>query len=317
MPIRYYLGVDGGQSSTTALIADETGRVIGCGKGGPCNHVSAAEGRAKFFAAVGGCVSGACSSARLDPAAVTFASVCLGFSGGAEDKDVYTRELIRSERYKITHDAEIALSGAVAAGPGIIAIAGTGSMTFGRNSQGKTARAGGWGYIYGDEGGAFDLTRRALRAALEQEEGWGPRTQLLPFLLNASRTKTANELLHRFYAGVERSIIASYAPLVTAAALGGDAVARSIIDEAAAGLARYVRGIHKQLFGNHERVRVAYIGGVFQSEPLRTSFIDGVQKSFNAEVGPPEFGPAAGALLEALRADRNMSALFQVPESGK
>lgn len=314
---RYYLGVDGGQSSTKALIADETGRVIGQGKGGPCNHVSSAESKAKFSAAVGECVSGACSSAGLDPAAITFASACLGFSGGAEDKDAYTRELIRSERYKVTHDAEIALSGAAAAGPGIIAIAGTGSMTFGRNSQGKTARAGGWGYVYGDEGGAFDLTRRALRAALEQEEGWGSPTQLLPLLLTVSGAKTANELLHRFYAGVERSIIGSYAPLVTEAALGGDAVAEKIIGEAASGLTRYVRGVHKQLFGNYERVRVAYIGGVFRSELLRASFIDEVQKSFHAEVGPPEFGPVAGALLEALRADRNMSVLSQVPESGK
>ena len=317
MPPRYYLGVDGGQSSTTALIANETGRVMGRGTGGPCNHVSGAEGKAKFFAAVGGCVQGACDSTGIDPAAIIFASACLGFSGGAEDKNAYTRELIRSKQYKITHDAEIALSGAVAAGPGIIAIAGSGSMTFGRNSQGKTARAGGWGYIYGDEGGSFDLTRRALRAALEQEEGWGPTTQLLPLLLTASGAKTANELLHRFYAGVERSAIGAYAPLVTEAAQAGDAVARTIISEAAEGLARYVRGVHRQLFDNHERVRVAYIGGVFRSEPLRKGFTAQIQESFTAEVGPPEFGPAAGALLEALRADGNMSILTHLPESEK
>ncbi len=69
---------------------------------------------------------------------VRFASACLGFSGGAEDKEAYARELIRSSKYKITHDAEIALSGATAGEPGIIIIAGTGSMAFGRNAAGQT-----------------------------------------------------------------------------------------------------------------------------------------------------------------------------------
>src|SRR5947209_2868143 len=156
---RYYLGVDGGQSSTIALIADEEGRVLGHGKGGPCNHVSAAEGRAKFISAMSDCLREACHQARLDWKDIEFASACLGFSGGAEDKDQYVRELIRSTQYKITHDAEIALSGAIPDGAGIVAIAGTGSMVFGRNHRGEMARAGGWGYVYGDEGGAFDLTR--------------------------------------------------------------------------------------------------------------------------------------------------------------
>ncbi len=317
MQSRYYLGVDGGQSSTTGLIADETGRVLGRGKGGPCNHVSAAEGQAKFLSAVGGCLREACRQANLDSDTISFASVCLGFSGGAEDKHEYARQLIHSERYKITHDAEIALSGAAVGGAGIIAIAGTGSMVFGRNTQGETARAGGWGYIYGDEGGAFDLTRRALRAALAYEEGWGPATDLRAVLLQAAGAETANQLLHRFYGDVPRSAIAAYAPLVTEAAQRGDAAARAILDETAAGLTCYVRGAYNRLFPSREPIPVCYIGGVFRSELLLSSFKEQIARAINCEVSLPRFSPAVGALLEALRADGNKSALSRLPESEK
>ena len=92
------------------------------------------------------------------------------------DKEAFVKELIASDKYKLTHDAEIALIGATAGQPGIIVIAGTGSIAFGRNAQMQTARAGGWGYIFGDEGGGFDIAKNALRRALQFEEGWGPAT---------------------------------------------------------------------------------------------------------------------------------------------
>src|SRR5271169_2195878 len=100
---RYYLGIDGGQSGTKGLLADDNGDVLGAGHGGPCNHVASDEGRAKFLSAVGAVLGQACQAAGLDCTSLEFASVCLGFSGGAEDKEVHSRELIRSRKYKITH----------------------------------------------------------------------------------------------------------------------------------------------------------------------------------------------------------------------
>jgi glucosamine kinase len=315
--LRYYLGIDGGQSSTTALIADEDGRIVGYGRGGPCNHVAAAEGRQKFFRAVGECLSQAFAQASLDSKTTVFASACLGFSGGAEDKDAYARELIRSKKYKITHDAETALSGATVGEPGIVIIAGTGSMAFGRNAAGQTSRAGGWGYIFGDEGGAFDLTRRALRAALRQEENWGPATRLFAMLLKMSGATSANTLLHRFYADLDRPAIAALSVLVTQAAVDGDAVASSILQEAASHLVWYVEGVYRHLFPNGESVPIVYIGGTFRSDPLRSFFASEIQKRIGCEVGPPLFSPAAGALLEALRIDGNHSTLSNIPASEK
>ena len=162
--MRLYLGVDGGQSSTTALIGDESGRVLGTGRAGPCNHAAAGEGRRKFIAALTDSVHDAALAADLNES-LTFAAACLGLSGGPDDKDALARELIRAEHYLITHDAHIALAGATGGGPGIITIAGTGSIAFGRNAAGQIARAGGWGYVFGDEGSGFDLVRQSLRRA--------------------------------------------------------------------------------------------------------------------------------------------------------
>lgn len=314
---RYYLGVDGGQSSTTALIADDAGRVIGNGHGGPCNHVSGEEGREKFARSVGGSIEQACQAAGIDLKTVTFASACFGFSGGPEDKESYSRELVRSAKYKITHDAEIALSGAITGDPGIIIIAGTGSMAFGRNAQRRTARAGGWGYVFGDEGGAFDLVRRALRAALQYEEGWGPPTFLRQLLLEETGAPDADHLLHRFYTPeFPRERIASLAPLVTRAAEEGDDVALNVLTLAAEELAHLVKGVYLSLFGSGEQVRVAYIGGVFRSKALLLDFTNRLQL-LGCEVARPLLSPAAGAVLEALRMDDNGAELSGAPKSEK
>ena len=307
---RLYLGIDGGQSGTTALIADESGRVIGRGRGGPCNHVSSDEGRAKFRDAVLGCIQQACLGARLDAQTVAFVSACLGFSGGPEDKESYSRELIRSDRYKITHDAEIALSGATAGQPGVIVIAGTGSMAFGRNATDRSARAGGWGYVFGDEGGAFDIVRRALRAALKYEEGWGEPTALYDLLLRETKSQDANQLLHLFYAPeYGRSRVAALCPLITEAA-EQDLVARQIINAAAADLSRYVEAVFRQLFRPGETVPVSYIGGVFRSALLLDVFKSCVRNSIACDPTQPHFGPAEGAVFEALRLDGNAAQLI-------
>jgi N-acetylglucosamine kinase-like BadF-type ATPase len=102
-------------------------------------------------------------------------------SGGPEDKRAILERIVRADRWVITHDAAIALSGATASGNGILVISGTGSMAWGRNAKGESARAGGWGYVFGDEGSAFDIVRQAVRAALRMEEGWGLRPRCARF----------------------------------------------------------------------------------------------------------------------------------------
>ncbi|MBI5086440.1 MAG: ATPase [Acidobacteria bacterium] len=300
MPL-YFLGVDGGQSSTTALIGDETGRVLGMGRGGPCNHVSAAESREKFRNAIGGCVDQARKGAML-PEGYEFEAACLGFSGGPADKDALIAEMFTIGKRVVTNDAIIALTGAHAGKPGVITIGGTGSISFGRNAAGKVARAGGWGYIYGDEGGGFDLTRQALRAALRMEEGWGPETALRALLLEATGAASANDLLHKFYTpDFPRPKIAALSRLVDQAASQGDEVAADVLREAAQQLAGITLAARMQLFTKEETVAAAYIGGVYKSERLLEEFRSRLERDGKTTVQAPLFGPAAGALLEAYR----------------
>jgi len=299
--MRLFLGIDGGQSSTTALIGDESGRVLGTGRAGPCNHAAAGEGRQKFIAAVTESVHDAALSADLEEP-LTFAAACLGLSGGPDDKDVLAREVIRAEHYLITHDAHIALAGATGGGPGIITIAGTGSIAFGRNAAGQVARAGGWGYVFGDEGGSFDLVRQSLRAVLRNEEGWGGKTALREILLGATGARDANDLLHRFYTrAYPRDRVAAMAELVDQAARNGDPAATEILGSAAQSLATITSAVRRQLFGAGEPVDVRYAGGVFSSEPLLARFRMLVELEDGNRVSAPESGAAEGALLEAVR----------------
>ncbi len=309
---RYFLGIDGGQSSTTAMIGDETGRVLGLGRGGPCNHVRTGDGRERFRTAIEDSVRGAVDSAAMTNP--SFESVCAGLSGGPADKEAMVREMIPAAKHLITNDAVIALSGATAGEPGVIAIAGTGSIAFGRNAEGRTARAGGWGYAFGDEGGAFDLVRQALRASLRFEEGWGPETALREALIESvgpvdggnrhgEPVRSSNDLLHRFYTSeFPRARIASFAPLVDRAAQHGDPVARDILHSAAQSLATYVAAVRRQLFHRGEPVRFSYIGGVFRSAILLERFRMLVELEGDGGCAAPIYGPAVGALLLAWHA---------------
>jgi N-acetylglucosamine kinase-like BadF-type ATPase len=301
--MRVFLGVDGGQSGTTAVIGDDTGRVLGAGEAGPCNHAAAGEGRAKLMAAVSGSVSAACAKAGLDAAGTRFQAACFGMSGGPDDKREILGRILNAELLVVVTDAAIALTGAMGGGPGIIVIAGTGSIALGRNAAGGEARAGGWGYIFGDEGGAFDIARQALRAALRMEEGWGPETSLRTILLDATGAASVNEVLHLFYTPAwPRSHVARLAAEVDRAATNGDAAAQRILARASQELALLAASVRTQLWQAGDTVEVAYIGGVFQSAAVRERFRLLVEMEQGVRVISPRFGPAEGALLEAYRA---------------
>jgi N-acetylglucosamine kinase-like BadF-type ATPase len=302
---KWFLGVDGGQSGTAAVIADESGAIAGAGHAGPCNHVTTEDAREKYRHAISGAVHEAMESAGLTE--VTFTAACLGLSGGPADKEALTREIIAADRYLITHDADIALTGALAGKPGLIVIAGTGSIAYGRNAEGKSVRAGGWGYLFGDEGSAFDIVRQALRAILRDEEGWGCATRLREVLLEATGAedagvRNANDLLHRFYTpAFPRSRIATFARLVDRTAQEGDEIAIDILHHAAQSLAISAAAVRRQLFDDSETALVSYAGGVFRSRLVLQRFKTLVELDHRNSVQPPVFGPATGALIQAYR----------------
>jgi N-acetylglucosamine kinase-like BadF-type ATPase len=300
-----FLGVDGGQSSTTAVIADQYGKILGWATAGPCNHVAAPEARAKFLRVMRECISEAASRAGMSAQGDRwhFSSACLGMSGGAEGKSVLLEELLDSEHVVVTDDAAIALAGATAGEPGIVVISGTGSIAFGKNARGETARAGGWGYIFGDEGSAFDIVRQALRTILREHEGWGARTALTPALLEATGTADPNEMLHLFYKPEwPRSRVATLAKIVNRMAEEGDPLATLVLQNAARELALFAASVRQQLWTDEEAVTVSWTGGVFGSDLLLERFRSLISVSGNATAREPVYGPAKGALILAYRA---------------
>jgi N-acetylglucosamine kinase len=246
------------------------------------------------------CIFQAASGAGI--AGDRFKSACFGMSGGPADKTELLHELIESEHWIVTHDAMTALAGATSGEPGIVAIGGTGSIAFAQNERGETARAGGWGYLFGDEGGAFDIVRQALRAVLREHEGWGARTALTPALIEAGSASDANELLHTFYTpGWPRQRIAGLAEIVDRIAEEGDPTAIGILQNAARELALRVGSVRRQLWREGESVRVAWVGGVFRSAILLERFRTLVSLEENTTCEAPKHGPAIGALLLAYR----------------
>ncbi len=289
--MKFFLGVDGGATATTAIVGDEAGRIVGEGKSGPSN--AARDLAAVLREAV---------SAAVQGEEVEFEAACFGLSGGGENKEPAVREAVRAKRYSVTHDALIALVGATGGEPGVVAIAGTGSIAFGRNSEGRTARAGGWGYAFGDEGGAFDIVRQALRAALRFEEGWGVKTALTAALIEAGGARSAGDLLHRFYAGdFSRARVAEFAPLVDEVARAGDAVAIDILNVAAQALATIAAAVRAQLFAREEAVVISYIGGAFHSASLLERFRMLMELNDSNRIVAPKYRPVEGALMEAYR----------------
>lgn len=291
--LKLFLGVDGGQSSTVALVGDETGRVVRMGRGPAC----------RYEGAIADAINEAGVSGGIEAA-------CFGLSGGPAGREAALKELVKADHYVVTHDAAIALTGALAGEPGIIAIAGTGSMAFGKNSAGQSARAGGWGYAFGDEGGGFDLVRQALRGALRQEEGWGPATALREMLLAETGARDANELMHRFYSNEwPRERVAALAPLVDHAAEGGDNIAQEILKGAAQALATIVGVVRGQLLvgqvsdlpAQRGVTTVSYAGGVFQSPMVLERFRMLIELEDGNRVAAPRYAPAAGALIDAYR----------------
>lgn len=298
---RLFLGVDGGQSKTTALIGDASGRILGNGLGGPSNHVKATEGRTRLVNAVTMAISIGCAQIGA-PDSIEFEAACLGFTGGIDGKEEILRDIIRCRRLLVTDDVTIALAGAHPGGTGIVTIAGTGSVSMGRNGAGDTARAGGWGYAFGDEGGAWGIVRDALRAAFRWKEGWGPPTLLHDLFLRETGDSDIHVFRRRLYTEeYPRPRIAAFSKLVNEAAQQGDAVALDVLERASASLSTLTNVVRRQVFAQADSVDVAYLGGVFSSEIVLDEFRRKLGSEDHIRLIEPRQGPTMGALLEAIR----------------
>lgn len=295
------LAVDGGQTSTLALIATRSGQIIGTGQAGPANHIHEPGGYERQQRALETAIQAALDAAGQPLSAVSHA--CVGLSGASELSVTIARSLLPDVAVQVQKDMVTALAGASDAKHGIIVIAGTGSIAYGQNAAGETALAGGWGYIMGDEGSGYDLGRMALRAVSQAQDGRGPTTSLQQSILTHFDVADLAEVHRRIYSGsLTRPQIASLARVVAQSATAGDAVAQSILTQAGTQLADSALAVVQQL--DFYEATVYTTGGVFGAgEMLLLPFRARLRARYTTlAVQSAAHSPIIGALLLALKA---------------
>ncbi len=298
-----FLGIDGGQTQTKAVLASADGRVLGRGLAGPSNHVEMPGGRERLRTAVVDSTNAALRAAGLaDLSAVEFAAVYCGMTGEADFKTEIITPIFRAGSVTVAHDAPAALAGATLGAPGIIVIAGTGSVVYGENARGETARTGGWGYVFGDEGGGFGLARDGIRAALDALDDVGPPTTLVPILTERFGVADLRALPMIMYNGhVSRDGIAAASRDVLEAWRAGDEVAGRVVTHGLAMLAGRVHTVAMRL--GLDAPLVCLSGGVFKATAYADAFAAAVHARVpGADVRHARLSPAAGAVLLAFRA---------------
>jgi glucosamine kinase len=295
-----FLGIDGGGTKTRCILGDEKS-VLATGTGSGCNVLRVGEAYAR--GSLSTAIHEACVSAGVSPRQIT--RTCAGISGAADDgiASVVQRFLIEivGGAIEVVGDMEVALEGAFGGDAGIIVIAGTGSIAYGRNERGEKARAGGWGRIVSDEGSGHWIAVRALSAGLRARDR-AQHSDLLDTLMAALGVGTAEDLVIRLNEDPVRDY-ASLFPAVLASAGTGDPVAAKVLQNAGRELSNLAEILVQRLFGAAEEVSVAAHGGVFaSSREVMQSFQRGLRAMCpRARYVDREIDPALGALEKARR----------------
>jgi N-acetylglucosamine kinase-like BadF-type ATPase len=286
------IAIDGGGTRTRCAAFDRTGKLLARSESGPSNHLSV-ERRI-----VRDSLQQAISQCHVEGGEVRLISAGLAgvdYDGtGREDAAAILREA-GFERCAIHSDMVIAHLGALAGKPGVLALAGTGSVFLSRTSNDHWSKAGGWGYRIGDEGSAYWIARQALAAASRAFDGRGEPTRLVVAIRDKFRVNRFEEIVALIYdQGMGPLQMAGLAALVHQAAEDGDAVAIAILREAGRELAAGALAV-LQRSGLPSDCQVSYQGAVFRgSQIVRDAFCEAMP---GASITSPAQEPIFGALL--------------------
>jgi len=301
----HVIGIDAGGTKTVCLLADEQGQIVSRARGEGANLQAAGELQVeKILHKV--------MDDAIDDRAIAPAAICLGIAGVDRPNDAATvRSIMKrigfNSRVLIVNDALIALETGLPGQPGVVIISGTGSIAYGRNAAGEAARAGGWGYVLGDEGSGYWIGRAALRAVLRAADARGPATVLTPMLLEHFNVTQPQLLLHEVYhQQLKPAEIGALAQCVHAAFLQGDAAAIGILRGAAEELEGGALSVARRLGLTYESFGFILSGGIFRAVPSLEQ-----ELSRRLPLGAPrsvvkrlDREPAEGAVMLALQEAR-------------
>ncbi len=305
-----FLGIDGGGSKTSCVIGDQNS-VLGTGTSAGSNVVRVGEARARE--SLGAAIQQACAAADISPSRIE--KTCVGIAGGAlpEIAGVVRRlvsEFVSGE-VAVVGDMVIAMEAAFGRGAGVIVIAGTGSIAYGRNSARRTARAGGWGFAISDEGSGHWIGRSAVAATMRafDEAGAESAGPLLEGIMKSWGVTTRDQMVVAANAALKIASTHNFAallPAVVSAAEAGDAGARVVLTQAGVELATLAKIVIGRLFAIAETLPVAVSGGVFcNCELVRQVFYDSLRAVFPQVLPSATLeDPAMGALELARKSGR-------------
>ncbi|MBU1383845.1 MAG: N-acetylglucosamine kinase [Alphaproteobacteria bacterium] len=302
-----FLGVDGGGTKTAFILTDRGGRELARYEGGSSYYIQIGVEALHTLLQEG--VEAVLGQAGASPDDIIFAF--FGLPAHGEDSqiqpflDVIPEALLGHRRYACGNDMICGWAGSLAGEDGINIVAGTGSIGYGER-QGLSARGGGWGEVFSDEGSAYWIAVQGLNLFSRMADGRQPRGPLYDLLMRELELKTELDLCAYVYSRTtaQRDRIAALSRLVAVAATQGDEAARRIFAEAGEELAAVVDAIRRRLqYPPGEPVKLSYSGGVFASGDL---ILEPFRRQLSAwspdyRLVTPRHSPAIGAVIHAAR----------------
>ena len=290
----FVCGVDGGGTKTTAICCTSQGKEIARRVFGPFNLNSI--GMQSFESILNELVT------FLDETG-NCRALCIGAAGITNNQVSECAKAVLGKTgipYKLMGDYEIAHTGALNGKEGIILIAGTGSVCYGKNRAGNTVMAGGWGHLIGDAGSGYGIGRDALSAVARMYDGYGEPTILKDLLASELKLDTAEKIISYVYSN-DKSAVAALSPVVDKAYSMGDAVATQIIRSNAESLVQLVKAVASRL--DFSSCDVALLGGLLENETALNAELNRCLRDFNANltVIAPLHNASVGAVKEALK----------------
>lgn len=309
MPHQYYLGVDGGGTKTHIVLMNTARTVVCEGFAGPSNPL-----RVGVETAVNNiqkAVNEACDGGGIFRGDIVAATLGLA---GVRRADLKQRikesfiERLRIKKTTVVTDAEIALFATTLGKPGLVVIAGTGSVCLGKNEKGDIAISGGWGPLAGDEGGGVGIAQSALHAVAKASDGRGIATTLSKRASEYFRASGPENLIVAIYSPqVDNTRIAGFARFVVEAAIEGDAVAVEIMETAGSELGLAACAVIEKLKLNRRKVPIGCVGGVFKAGEILTDPMIQLIRTVapNAFLTEPKMSPAEAAAIMAMTNGQN------------
>lgn len=313
MAQRLYLGIDGGGSNITTVVIDDTGQILyEQTTGGGANYH--ALGLESVIAHLQGTVQLATQQLSLSPP-IVFDKAVFGLAGCnfESDQRLLVEQLRRSSLssqlgggFEVVNDSHIALRSGTEDNTGLVLIAGTGSNCYGRRQDGRQARAGGVDYILSDEGSAYDIGLRLLKAVTRTIDGRGPATRLVDDVFQTMSVASLAELYEVVYRDyTTKPQVAALAQLVGQAAEAQDQVAQDLLNHAVNELLKMVGSVIEQLELADKSVPIVQIGSVFQDHQYldQRMAVELKRVAPRARLVKPSMTSAHGAALMAQESD--------------